>query len=167
LIDIADLGLVYTTTVGMEMAMSGVPTIVAGHTHYRGKGFTLDPAGWEEFFELLNQALMQKKVGQADGLSASRHPQSEGRPRLSRDQVDLAWQYAYRFFFTYPLAFPWHMLYFYDELNEWPLEKALGVEGQAAYAEAWSCLAGRPRQWLPTVPNGSIGDTLQGEGSKS
>lgn len=43
LVEIADLGLVYTTTVGMEMAMSGVPAIVIGQTHYREKGFTLDP----------------------------------------------------------------------------------------------------------------------------
>ena len=43
LIEIADLGLVYTTTVGLEMAMSGVPALVVGSTHYRNKGFTLDP----------------------------------------------------------------------------------------------------------------------------
>jgi lipid A disaccharide synthetase len=43
LIAAADLGLVYTTTVGLEIAMSGVPVIVAGETHYRNKGFTLDP----------------------------------------------------------------------------------------------------------------------------
>ena len=49
LVEIADLGLVYTTTVGMEMAMSGVPVIAAGQTHYRGKGFTLDPASWQEY----------------------------------------------------------------------------------------------------------------------
>ena len=44
IVEIADLGLVYTTTVGMEMAMSGVPVIVVGNTHYRDKGFTLDPS---------------------------------------------------------------------------------------------------------------------------
>jgi lipid A disaccharide synthetase len=42
LVQAADAGLVFTTTVGMEMAMSGLPVIVAGQTHYRGKGFTLD-----------------------------------------------------------------------------------------------------------------------------
>ena len=50
LVEIADLGLVYTTTVGMEMAMSGVPVIVVGNTHYRDKGFTLDPTSWEGIF---------------------------------------------------------------------------------------------------------------------
>ena len=40
LIDVADLVLVYTTTVGLEMAMNGLPVIVSGKTHYRGRGFT-------------------------------------------------------------------------------------------------------------------------------
>ena len=57
LVEIADLGLAYTTTVGMEMAMSGVPVIVGGKTHYRGKGFTLDPASWEEYYELIDKVL--------------------------------------------------------------------------------------------------------------
>ena len=43
LVEIADLGLVYTTTVGMEMAMSGVPVIVAGQTHYREQGLYPGP----------------------------------------------------------------------------------------------------------------------------
>ena len=50
LIEIADLGLVYTTTVGMEMAMSGIPVIVIGQTHYRDKGFTHDPDSLGYFF---------------------------------------------------------------------------------------------------------------------
>ena len=30
--------------------------------------------------------------------------------RPTRQQVDCAWNYAYRFFFDYPLHFPWHLL---------------------------------------------------------
>ena len=48
LIELADVGLVYTTTVGLEMAMRGIPVIVAGQTHYRGKGFTTDPGSVED-----------------------------------------------------------------------------------------------------------------------
>jgi hypothetical protein len=58
IVEIADLGLVYTTTVGMEMAMSGVPVIVVGNTHYRNKGFTLDPESWQSYFELLTKILV-------------------------------------------------------------------------------------------------------------
>jgi len=36
IMEIASLGLAYTTTVGLEMAMRGVPVIAAGNTHYAG-----------------------------------------------------------------------------------------------------------------------------------
>jgi Capsule polysaccharide biosynthesis protein len=130
LIDVADLGLVYTTTVGMEMAMSGVPTVVAGQTHYRGKGFTYDPADWEDYFDLLNHLLQDPK-----------------KSRLQREQVERAWQYAYRFFFNYPLPFPWHMLYYSEELEQWPVEKVLSETGQGIYGEAFRALADEPRHW--------------------
>ena len=42
LMETASLGLVYTTTTGLEMAMNGIPVIACGETHYRKRGFTLD-----------------------------------------------------------------------------------------------------------------------------
>ena len=36
--------LCYTTTVGLEAAVRGIPVAVAGETHYRGRGFTSDIA---------------------------------------------------------------------------------------------------------------------------
>jgi hypothetical protein len=131
LVEIADLGLVYTTTVGMEMAMSGVPVIVIGQTHYREKGFSLDPGSWEAYFKLLEQILAGPR-----------------EHRLSRQQVECAWSYAYRFFFDYPLPFPWHLLHFWNELEEWPVERVLSEEGQARFGETFRCLAGEPRDWL-------------------
>jgi hypothetical protein len=41
--DEAVLGFVYTSTVGLELAARGVPVLVAADTHYRGRGFTIDP----------------------------------------------------------------------------------------------------------------------------
>ena len=130
LLEIADLGLVYTTTVGLEMAMSGVPAIVAGQTHYRAKGFTLDPTSWEGYFGLLNAAL------------SDQHTQS-----LSKEQVELAWNYAYRFFFEYPHPFPWHLLGVWDELKEWPLYRVLSEDGQNAFGDTFRYLLGEPIQW--------------------
>jgi hypothetical protein len=130
LVEIADLGLVYTTTVGMEMAMSGVPVIVAGHTHYRGKGFTHDPVDWEDYFETVNRLLADPK-----------------RARLGREQVDTAWQYAYHFYFDFPLPFPWHLLHFWNELDEWPITCVLSDEGQRLFGDTFRCLVGEPRQW--------------------
>lgn len=145
LVELCDMGLVYTTTVGMEMAMSGVPVIVAGQTHYRMRGFTLDPDTWAGYRALLEQVLAR--------------PQAF---RLSRQQVDQAWNYAYRFFFEYPQPFPWHLLHFWNELEEWPVERVLSIEGQTIYGDTFRYLAGEPIDWRSraAVPvNGSANTT--------
>lgn len=130
LIDIADLGLVYTTTVGMEMTMSGVPVMVGGQTHYRGKGFTLDPHDWDSFYRMLDQVLQD--------------PQAY---RLEREQVEQAWNYAYRFFFEYPLHFPWHLHDYWAQLRTWSLLRTLSTEGWEQFGHSFRCLAGEPREW--------------------
>lgn len=130
LVDTADLGLVYTTTVGMEMAMSGVPVVVAGETHYRRKGFTLDPDSWQAYQDMLELALKDTEVY-----------------RPTHEQVNQAWNYAYRFFFEYPLPFPWHLLHFWNELQEWSLARVLSAEGQAQYGNTFRYLTGDPIDW--------------------
>ncbi|MDD2695156.1 MAG: hypothetical protein PHD58_04465 [Anaerolineales bacterium] len=129
LMAVSDIGLVYTTTTGMEMAMSGLPVVIAGETHYRGKGFSLDPQSWELYYAAL------------EGFLAG-----DERLRLSAEQVELAWKYAYLFFFEYPLPFPWH-LHFWDELKTWPLDRVLAREGQALFGETFRLLAGERRDW--------------------
>ncbi len=133
LIELADLGMVYTTTTGMEMAMSGVPVIVAGQTHYRGKGFTLDPDSWQSHEDLVEKVLA-----------------APAEHKLNRSQVDSAWKYAYHFFFDYPCQFPWHLLDFWNELETWSMERVLSAEGQAVFGETFRCLTGEPRQWSQT-----------------
>jgi len=130
LVEIADLGLVYTTTVGMEMAMSGVPAIVIGQTHYRGKGFTLDPDSWQSYFELLDKVLADPAAH-----------------RLTRRQVEQAWNYAYRFFFEYPQPFPWHLVHLWKEIEAWPLQRVLSDEGLEQFGAAFRYLVGEPRLW--------------------
>jgi hypothetical protein len=49
LMRLARIGLVYASTAGLELALHGVPLVVAGDAHYRGKGFTHDPSSVEEF----------------------------------------------------------------------------------------------------------------------
>jgi hypothetical protein len=130
LVEIADLGLVYTTTVGMEMAMSGVPVIVVGNTHYRGKGFTLDPGTWEGYFDLLSNVL-----------------ENGNNYRLQPEQVEQAWNYAYRFFFEYPHPFPWHLLHMWKDLETWPLSRLLSEEGLSTYHKTFNYLVGEPIDW--------------------
>jgi Capsule polysaccharide biosynthesis protein len=82
----SDLGLVYTSTVGLELAVSGVPTIVAGDTHYRGKGFTTDVESPDGFIAALDTALADPSALAPDTATARR--------------------YAHFFFFRAPLPAP-------------------------------------------------------------
>ncbi len=52
--DITTMGMVHTTTAGMEMPLVNVPCIVVSKTHFRGKGFTLDIESKQEYFEMLD-----------------------------------------------------------------------------------------------------------------
>jgi hypothetical protein len=130
LVNTAEIGLVFTTTVGMEMAMGGTPVIVTGQTHYRHKGFTLDVDSWESYYEYLENVLAAPE-----------------KYRLSREQVEVAWTYAYRFFMEYPQPFPWHVQYFWKDVETWPLERALSDEGLAKFGKSFGYLTGDPIEW--------------------
>lgn len=130
LIEIANAGLAYTTTVGVEAAMNGAPVIVCGDTHYRDRGFTLDPNSWEEYFSTLDQVL-----GDLPG------------SRLTEEQTAKAWNYAYRFFFEYPRPFPWRLMNFWDDLEVWPVEKVLSEEGMSQFGDTFELLVGEPFTW--------------------
>lgn len=82
----SDVGLVYTSTSGLELALAGTPVIVSGRTHYQGKGFTIDVDDAADFDAALERVL-------AD-------------PAAARPDVDLARRYAYLFWFRVPVAAP-------------------------------------------------------------
>ncbi len=130
IMEIASLGLAYTTTVGMEMAMRGVPVILAGKTHYRGRGFTYEPSTWEEYCALLNTILADLPGH-----------------RLARQQVETAWNYAYRFFFEFPFDFPWRLMHFWKDVEVWPLRRVFSEEGQRKFGRTFDYLAGERIQW--------------------
>ncbi|MGH2605188.1 MAG: hypothetical protein ACRDG5_01230, partial [Anaerolineales bacterium] len=130
LVELADLGLVYTTTVGLEMAMAGVPVVVAGQTHYRGKGFTYDPASLPDYFGTLDRLLARPDAR-----------------RLSPEQVETAWHYAYRFFFDFPLPFPWHLLHFWKDMRDRPFEAVVALALEGPYRAAFEGLMGGPAPW--------------------
>jgi hypothetical protein len=55
LLDIANLILVYTGTIGLEASIKAKsPVIICGNAHYADKGFGYFPQSREEYFELLN-----------------------------------------------------------------------------------------------------------------
>jgi hypothetical protein len=130
LIEIADVGLAYTTTVGLETAMNGRPVISCGETHYRKRGFTLDPNSWDEYYAILENVLADIPAHQ-----------------LNEKQTEFAWNYAYRFFFEYPRPFPWRLMNFWDDLEVWPLEKVLSEEGLAQFKDTFDFLVNEPFTW--------------------
>ncbi len=130
LIAAADVGLVYTTTVGLEMAMCGIPVIVVGDTHYRERGFTQDPHSWVRYHKLL-KALLEE-------------PQTY---RLSDEQVDLAWAYAYRFFFNYPRPYPWHLVNLWEDYSKRNLAQVTQSKEWPEFRAVFNHLAGEPLDW--------------------
>ncbi len=136
LIAATDVGLVYTTTVGMEMAMSGIPVIVVGNTHYRGRGFTQDPDSWVKYHKTLKAVLED--------------PQAY---RLTDEQIESAWTYAYRFYFDYPLPYPWHLMYLWEDYAKRPLGTLVKTKEWKAYKETFDYLAGEPLDWASIRKN--------------
>lgn len=130
LIEIADVGLAYTTTVGLETAMNGRPVISCGQTHYRGRGFTLDPNTWDEYYATLEKVLSDIPAH-----------------RLNEKQIEFAWNYAYRFFFEYPRPFPWRLMNFWDDLEIWSLERVFSEEGMSQFKDTFDFLVGEKFTW--------------------
>lgn len=86
LMEAADVGLVFTSTTGLELALHGKPVIVSGRTHYRGKGFTNDVSSPQEYKHAIDRLLEEPASGAPD-------------PALAR-------RYAYLFFFRAPIDSP-------------------------------------------------------------
>ncbi len=105
------------------MALRGTPVIVAGKTHYSNRGFTNDPKTWVDYFKLLNRQLIC--------LSDC---------RLNQDQINLAWKYAYLFFFKYPQPYPWHMVNLKEDLENYPMTKVLSTQGLEKFGRTFDLL---------------------------
>lgn len=131
LMDIADLALVYTTHAGLEMATRGIPVLVSGGAHYRKRGFTLDADTWEEYFQELELAL----AGLPDH-------------RLTPEQIECAWNYAYSFFCEYPQPFPWHLEKIGADLEKRPLSYILSQDGRAEFVTTFQSMAGTQLDWI-------------------
>jgi capsule polysaccharide export protein KpsC/LpsZ len=136
LIEITDVGLVYTTTVGLEMALKGLPVVVSGQTHYRNRGFTFDPVSWVEYFKLLGTLLANPKEF-----------------RLTKEKIKLTWKYAYHFFYTFPLPFPWHIKIWQD-FETHKISQVFSKEGKKKYGNTFRYLVGEPLDWTKVNHNG-------------
>jgi hypothetical protein len=99
-IDVSDIGIVNTSTVGLEFALAGKPIILISETHYRGKGFTMDADSRAEYFSILENQI------------ANTHPLP--------DQVKLARKYFFMMMFKYQVQLP--IRRWYGEFNGYTYE---------------------------------------------
>lgn len=86
LASVSDLALVYTSTMGLEMAAVGKPVVVAGKVHYARKGFTIDVDRRDDYADVLKRSLAS--------------------PPASHEIAELATRYAHFFFFNVMVPFP-------------------------------------------------------------
>jgi hypothetical protein len=105
-IDISDIGVVNTSTVGLEFALANKPIILISETNYRNKGFTYDVTSEIDYFSKLD-ALLNKRS-------------------IFPDQANLARKYFYMMMFLYqkkmPLKFDKNIFngYTYKNFNSIP-----------------------------------------------
>jgi hypothetical protein len=85
-LDISDIGVVHTSTVGLEMAIEGKPVILISETHFRDKGFTYDAQSEVHYFQLLDSLLEKAST--------------------LNNQVELAKKYFYLMMFEYQKDMP-------------------------------------------------------------
>lgn len=135
LIQIADVGLVFNSTVGIEIAALGRPVITAGRAHYSHKGFTNDPQNAEAYFSALEGHLMGARSGAG---STAR---------------DAALLYVDMFFHDMPVSFPWQVTTIDADLGNWPLRRLLSEESKIRYATTLRLLTGEsdPRRLFATT----------------
>jgi hypothetical protein len=104
LMSMATLGLVYTSTVGLEMAARGIPVVVAAQTHYRGRGFTEDVADRDAYWKAVDDLRVSGARSESRRELARRYASlfflrfmqplelvqevSRGRPRLAYRSLD-------------------------------------------------------------------------------
>jgi hypothetical protein len=86
LMDACDVGLVYSSTTGMELALNGKPVVVGAEVHYRNKGFTIDVESAEQLRAAIDRCF-------ADPASVA-------------PDMETVRRYAHFFFFRAPIPAP-------------------------------------------------------------
>jgi len=95
--------------------------------HYIGKGFTIDPATEQNYFEAIEERL-------------SLGPQAIP---LTEEQVNLAWCYFDIYVHDWPSPFPWNLQTFREDIERWPIERVASEEGMAKFGDTFAVLAGK------------------------
>jgi hypothetical protein len=90
LMKMSALGLVFTSTTGLELAMRGVPVIVAARMHYCDRGFTIRADGDADLAAKIDACLRVPRT-------------------LAPREIETAWLYADMFMNRWPRPFPFNL----------------------------------------------------------
>jgi hypothetical protein len=96
LLQLSRASLVYVSTIGIESALQGVPCLLVGRPHYRGRGFTTDVESTDQYRSLLQRL-------------------PDLQP-LSTEEIEVARRFAYLLFFRHECIFPW-----FREVDNWTI----------------------------------------------
>ena len=73
LMELCDVGIVTTSTTGLEMSVMNKPVIVNDKAHYSNRGFTVDPNNEVEYHQVLTELLIENKQAELDFKLARRY----------------------------------------------------------------------------------------------
>jgi hypothetical protein len=113
IMEVTDLGIVFASTTGLEMALRGIPVVCGNPSqHYNRKGFSIDPDSREEFFAAIDHYVIDPKAR-----------------RLTERQIELAYCYADLYFNHWYRHFPWQAQSLWADVKRWPMTRVLSAEG--------------------------------------
>lgn len=128
LMEICDLGVVFASTTGLEMAVRGIPVVCGNPSqHYNRKGFTTDPDSREDYFGAIDRIL-----------------KNSAGSRLTDRQVELAYCYADLYFNQWYRRFPWQAQSLWADMKAWPIGRILSEEGQREFGPVLDELVNGP-----------------------
>jgi hypothetical protein len=65
---------------------------------------------------------------------------------LEEEKIDLAWRYAYHFFYTFPLPFPWHVK-FWGDYDTHRISQVMTAANRKRFEPAFRYLGGESLDW--------------------
>lgn len=113
LLGAVQLGLYYTGTPGLEMAMMGINAVTGARPPFAGYGFTREAASAETYFAMIEQGF-DDPAGSA----------------VTEEAMERAWRFAELYLIRSQHTLPWSYQRFWPSIIEdWPMERVLGPDG--------------------------------------
>jgi Tetratricopeptide repeat len=135
LLDACQLGLFYTGTLGIEMAMAGIQAITPAHPLFGGLGFTREMETSDAYFDAIGKAFADP----------------EGTA-VTTAEMSLAWCFADLYMNDVPKDLPWSYQRFWPSILEaWPMDRVLGPDG-ARFDRVFAIFGGEV-----DLPDGVVG----------